>query len=389
MGRMNDASFRATHQSDSLLIVKPDYAATHPHEAIAPPGTLYIPSLDGIRAVSFFLVFFSHAGFGDVVPGGFGVGIFFLLSGFLITTLLRVEFDRCRRISLGSFYLRRVLRILPPLYVTMIFATFLTILGGGVRAIPFAGTVAQTFQVSNFYQIWAPSPKIMAGTGVLWSLSVEEHFYLIFPLLYIWMCSRIPNRTQAVILLAGCAIALAWRCILRLHFHVDAIRTNFGTDTRFDSILFGCLFAVIANPVLRDPLYEWLQQRIRWFLPTCVVMLLSTFLYRSESFRETFRYTLQGISLIPLFIAAIRYQKSWPVLLLNLPFVRFLGVLSYTLYLSHAVFLAGFDHLLPSQTTLSTILALLSAFCFATLVHYLVERPCTRLRRRLSKSLKA
>src|SRR6185437_16099343 len=99
--------------------------SARPREAVAPPESLYIPSLDGIRALSFFLVFFSHAGLGDLVPGGFGVSVFFLLSGFLITTLLRLEFARNKRISLSHFYLRRVLRILPPLYVTLALAIIL------------------------------------------------------------------------------------------------------------------------------------------------------------------------------------------------------------------------------------------------------------------------
>src|SRR5882762_1194530 len=112
-------------------------AGVRPHETIAAPHSLYIPSLDGIRAISFFLVFFSHAGLGDLVPGGFGVSVFFLLSGFLITTLLRLEFARYQRISLRSFYLRRVLRILPPLYVVLALAMVLSQIGKDHSAIPF------------------------------------------------------------------------------------------------------------------------------------------------------------------------------------------------------------------------------------------------------------
>src|SRR5713101_6087815 len=105
--------------NQAVVLEEKDGPSARPRESIAPPVSLYIPSLDGIRAISFFLVFFSHAGLGGIVPGGFGVSVFFLLSGFLITTLLRAEFARYQRISLGSFYLRRVLRILPPLYITL------------------------------------------------------------------------------------------------------------------------------------------------------------------------------------------------------------------------------------------------------------------------------
>jgi peptidoglycan/LPS O-acetylase OafA/YrhL len=389
MARMNDFPFGAKDKSAKELTVNSSLASVRQHETIAPSGNLYIPSLDGIRAVSFFLVFFSHAGFGDIVPGGFGVSIFFLLSGFLITTLLRMEFARHRRISLGNFYLRRVVRILPPLYMTLALAIVLTLISKGRSAIPLPGTLAQILQVANYYQIWASDPRIMPGSGVLWSLAVEEHFYLVFPLLYIWMCSRFQVRLQTVLLLALCAAALLWRCILHFHFHADVVRTNYSTDTRFDSILLGCVFAILANPILHDPLHEWLLRRMKWLLPLCVVVLLGTFVYRSESFRETLRYTLQGLALIPLFIAAIHYQKSWPVLLLNLPAVRFLGVLSYSLYLCHAIFIEGVRSMWPYSPVLSSVISLACALGFATVVHYFIERPCTRLRKRLSKLLKA
>jgi peptidoglycan/LPS O-acetylase OafA/YrhL len=363
--------------------------SVRPRESIAPPDSLYIPSLDGIRAISFFLVFFSHAGLGGLVPGGFGVSIFFLLSGFLITTLLRMEFARYQRISLSSFYLRRVLRILPPLYVVLALAMALCQIGQGHLAIPFAGTLSQALQVANYYEIYASPAIIMPGTGVFWSLAVEEHFYLIFPLLYVWMSGRFSVYRQAYILLALCAGALAWRCILHFYFHAAFVHTYYGTDTRFDSILFGCVFAIIANPLLHDPLHAWFLRRMTWLLPLCLAVLLGTFLYRDDSFRETFRYTLQGLALIPLFIAAIHYQKSWPVVLLNLPFVRFLGVLSYALYLCHFIFLENIERVWTTNPVLSGAMSLACALCFATVVHYWIERPCTRIRKRLSRVLKA
>lgn len=361
-------------------------AAERPHETIAAPHSLYIPSLDGIRALSFFLVFFAHAGLGEkLIPGGFGVTIFFLLSGFLITTLLRLEFARYQRISLSGFYLRRVLRILPPLYATMLLAAALHI---GLRnaPIPLAGTVSQVLQVSNYYLIYSDHGSIMAGTGVFWSLAVEEHFYLLFPLLYAWIATRFSARGQAVILLTLCGAALAWRWVLHYHYHADFGRTFFATDTRFDSILLGCVFAIIANPVTRDPLFDRSVRGMKWILPLSVGVLLGTFLVRDAGFREVFRYTLQGLALIPLFIAAIHYQKSWPVLLLNLPVVRFLGVLSYTLYLCHFIFMENIDSVWTGNLVLAHTAALACTLGFASLIHYWIERPCARVRKRLSRA---
>src|ERR1700733_15024280 len=79
-----------------------------------------IPSLDGLRAVSFFIVFVAHAGLGSYVPGGFGVTMFFFLSGFLITTLMRLEYERLQAVNLRHFWVRRLLRIWPPFYLVLL-----------------------------------------------------------------------------------------------------------------------------------------------------------------------------------------------------------------------------------------------------------------------------
>ena len=88
------------------------------------PGT--IPSLDGIRAIAVSLVFFAHSGLEHLIPGGLGVTVFFVLSGFLITTLMRIEYDKLERIDFRGFYLRRVLRLAPPLLVVVAAALVLS-----------------------------------------------------------------------------------------------------------------------------------------------------------------------------------------------------------------------------------------------------------------------
>lgn len=309
-------------------------------ESIVPKGGLYIPSLDGIRAVSFLLVFFSHAGLGKVlVPGGFGVTVFFMLSGFLITTLLRLEYLRFKRISLKDFYLRRALRILPPLYATLALSIFLVTFGKVATGVPAAATLSQALQYANYYEIYAENWVSMPGTGVFWSLAVEEHFYLLFPLIYLWMSRSLSTKGQVLVLSMLCALALAWRCMLFFYFHSSFDRVYLATDTRFDSILLGCVLAIAASPVLRDPLHAQLTKHLPWLVPVSIAVLITTFIYRGEEFRSTFRYTLQGVALMPLFIAAIHCQGSLVVRVLNVAWVRFLGVLSYSLYLCHSIIL--------------------------------------------------
>jgi peptidoglycan/LPS O-acetylase OafA/YrhL len=361
-------------------------ATTPSGDSIVPKGGMYIPSLDGIRAISFFLVFFAHAGLGKVlVPGGFGVTIFFLLSGFLITTLLRLEYARFKRISLKDFYLRRVLRILPPLYVTLALSVLIVVAGHVATGIPFWGTLSQALQYANYFEIYSKPPVAMPGTGVFWSLAVEEHFYLLFPIFYIWMCGRFTRTRQAWVLLALCAAALVWRCVLFFHFHSSFDRIYLATDTRFDSILLGCVLAIAASPVLHDPLHEVLVSQMRWLVPLSLAVLIATFLYRSEGFRNTFRYTIQGAALMPLLIAAIHFQGSWVVKILNLAWVRFLGVLSYSLYLCHSIILEAIIRAWAAGPVFTASAGIIGALIFATLVHYFVERPCATARKRLSR----
>jgi peptidoglycan/LPS O-acetylase OafA/YrhL len=97
---------------------------------------------------------------------------------------------------------------------------------------------------------------------------------------------------------------------------------------------------------------------------------------------------LQGLALIPLFIGAINYQNALPVRFLNLAVMRFLGVLSYSLYLCHAIIAASVEGIWPTNPVLSGAVSLAGALGFATLVHYGIERPCAKIRRRLSAALR-
>ncbi len=346
---------------------------------------LDIPSLDGLRAVSFFMVFLSHAELTQIIPGGFGVTVFFFLSGYLITTLFRVELDKTRTISLRQYYLRRALRIFPPLYIVLILAvvlTFARVLPGDLTV---GAVLSQFLQVSNYYNIRFGSYNQPAGTAVFWSLAVEEHFYLIFPVAFILLCRHVKtSRSRGLVLLGVCALLLFWRCILVFHFHVDEFRTFFGTDTRIDSILFGCILALWGNPMFDPPTASDAGRKYVW-LPLGLGLLAFTFLIRDGRFRETFRYTLQGVALIPLFIAAIRYPAWWPFRLLNLRPVRFVGLISYTLYLVHYTVIEGLRYRLPGWPLfVRGVLALAVALVIATAMYYAVERPCARLRRRLT-----
>ncbi len=349
-------------------------------------GGFYIPSLDGLRAVSFSIVFFAHAGLENWVPGGFGVTVFFFLSGYLITTLMRMEFEKTGSVSLKKFYLRRVLRIMPPFYLVLSLATGLTALGvlGGVlygRAV-----LAQFLHYANFWIVGHGYTGQALGTGVYWSLAVEEHFYFLFPWIYLLMRRlRFSHRQQAIALWCLCAAILAWRCVLVFQLHSATDRTYLASDTRFDSILFGCALAVWGNPILdghpkgSPGLWKYV------LFPLGIALLLVSFIWRDEGFRETFRYSIQGLGLYPVFITAICHPEFLPFRFLNLRPVAFMGVLSYSLYLVHHVVLFGVRFQLPHLHPVAQgVLGFGLALAIAWGIYLVVEKPAARLRKRLS-----
>jgi peptidoglycan/LPS O-acetylase OafA/YrhL len=146
-----------------------------------PAKTFSIPSLDGIRALSFLIVFVAHDNF-KPVPGLFGVAVFFFLSGYLITTLMRIEIENTGTISIEGFYLRRAFRILPPFYIVLLLIILVVKAGVLPGYYDSADLTASVLYVTNFWNIYA-HPIQMPGFNIFWSLAVEEHFYLVFPFL--------------------------------------------------------------------------------------------------------------------------------------------------------------------------------------------------------------
>jgi len=348
----------------------------------------HIPSLDGLRAASFFLVFASHAGFDYFVPGAFGVTIFFFLSGFLITTLMFVEVEKTGHVSLKNFYVRRVLRILPPFYIVLLGATALTAAGFLAGDLQPMAVASQILHFSNYWIAKHGPYGVAPGTGVYWSLAVEEHFYLLFPTFFLALRRmHLTGRQTAFAFWGVCALTLVWRCVLVFWLHADGERLSLCSDTRIDSIAFGCALAVWNNPVLarKDTPFESVFWR-RVSLPAGIALLLVTFVVRGPVFRETLRYTLQGIALTPIFVAAVRHPQWYVFRPLNWRPMRFIGAISYTLYLVHHTVIKAVTQHSHLAGIPFALVALLLSIAIAWSMYVLVETPCARLRKRLSVS---
>ncbi len=345
-------------------------------------ASFHIPSLDGIRAIAVLVVFLSHSTeilfkhAGNPFPGFFAVTVFFFLSGYLITTLLRREFDATDRISFKQFYLRRTGRIMPAFYLVLA-AIALTKWAGilpGENVT--AHLVCQALFITNYYPIFfGPSG---GGSGVFWSLSVEEHYYLIFPLIFYFLSKwRFRYASQAVILSGICVLFLIWRCVLVYHFGEGVERVSQATDTRADSIFFGSILALAGNPMM-DP---WKGSDKLWkfvLFPIAMLTIGFTLVYRDPVFRETFRYTVQGVAIFIMFTAAIRYPDWLPFKVLNTKLLGWIGAISYPLYLVHYPILQFFKEIdgLPKWAVVTLGFGTSVAVSWA--IFRFVEKPASR-----------
>lgn len=344
----------------------------------------HIPSLDGFRAVAALIVFASHAGLGHIVPGGLGVTVFFFLSGYLITTLLRREYEQSGRIHFRNFYLRRMYRIFPPMYLILAGLLLLSLTGVIERSPTVGGVASQFLQMTNYYVIDYPDTNIIPFTGIYWSLAVEEHFYLLFPLLFVFTLNRWDNRVAAGVFLFLCVLELAWRCILVYQLEASNERVYFGTDTRLDGLLFGCIMGVWMNPMLdrHQALFRSLAAEL-CMLAGALALLVLTLVYRDAAFRDTFRYSLQGVALFPIFWLAIRHPH-WPIFRwLSWKPVVWLGLVSYVFYLSHVFWLHVAERASGDDKLMIAVLGFMMTAVFSALMYRFVEQPFAALRRKL------
>ncbi len=337
----------------------------------------YLPQLDGLRAVAVLIVFVAHAGYNQSVPGGFGVTIFFFLSGYLITTLLRIEHKATGSISLRGFYLRRCLRIMPPMYLTLAFSGLLYASGWlDWPPVDFAAVLGQLTYLTNY-------PDLLGTEQVLpvplWSLAIEEHFYLVFPLAFLFWLGRLEPKHAAIACLVICFGVLALR-VFNV-WRLEDYSLNYSwTHTRLDALLFGCCLGVWNNPVLSED-HAW-RPRLG-HIAIAGAVILGSLAIRNEAFRQTLRYTLQSAALFVVFSAVIQ-NRGVVAKLLSSKVMRQIGLYSYTFYLVHYTFIVLIQHLQPG---ISRPLLIASAFpptlAYCWVMYGLVERPCARLRRRL------
>jgi len=346
---------------------------------VASPGNK-IPALDGLRGISISLVLLAHlSGTRDITTGArfpdldslgnLGVRIFFVISGYLITLLLLQERATTGRISLPRFYLRRGLRIFPAAYLYMAilfsFAAF-----GLVRLAPADRLHALTYTV-NYHHLrsWYVSH--------LWSLSVEEQFYLLWPaLLLLFGARRGLWLAFALVVAAPCIRMGIW-----IYWPARRIEIGEAFSTIGDAIATGCLLAGARDRLGRSERYLRLLRSPGFVLVPFVVLTANAFQhYPAIDFLAG--QTLMNLAIALTIDRCVRVSDDWVRRLLESRWLAGMGVLSYSLYLWQEPFLNRFS--LADVTYFP--FSLLLVFACATASHYLVERPLLRWRARLRRA---
>lgn len=354
--------------------------ATRNRHAPDPALARGIPSLDGFRALAVAFVIWGHGAAAlpqtelvmrlrELLPGGyFGVQVFFVLSGYLITTLLLREREREGRIRLGSFYRRRAYRILPALWVFLVIVSVLA-LTGVVDDLDVEDVLSPALFLRDYWPIdgsW--------WTGHTWSLSVEEHFYVLWPLAVILMPSRVATR----VLVGGILLSPAIRIATYLLPFTPPGAVMYMFHTRADALMVGCLLAYsIGSPRFERHVAQLFDRRLHWlavaWLPlswAMAGMLEGVWLY-------TVGYLGDAVAVAVIMLWMMRRPDSPFGRVLNARPMVHLGAISYSLYLYQQLFVNRHNDTWSGGLTLVSILALLAA---AEASYWLVERPFLRLR---------
>ncbi len=323
---------------------------------IAAPND-HLPGINGLRALAALSVFAAHAQSWLFRGGWFGVDIFFVISGFVITRSLVREHEATGTIHLAGFYMRRAVRLMPAL-IAMVLAVWLW------RPTAFVGqweVLPALLYYANWTRAFTDFPRLLAHT---WTLAVEEQFYLTWPLLLLALLSLRLNPLRAVLVLA-LASAL-WRAWLFTQGHGENELFN-RFDTHCDALFIGTALALCST--------EQLRQLARLFSLAAIFLIVCL---RFSEWDQRWMYhggfTLIALASAIVIARVVTMPASMPVRMLEWPPLRSLGIISYGFYLWHFPIINALPAM-PLRTPTGFVLTLAAAM----LSWYLIERPAKRL----------
>lgn len=335
-----------------------------------------LPSLDGLRTISIFLVIVSHASFyfgytGIFNIGDLGVRIFFVISGFLITGLLVREVDETNKINLLRFYFRRTLRIFPPYYFFLAVFACLAIFGK-IKIALAAFLPVFTYTSDYFFPgDW--------NFDHAWSLSVEEQFYLIYPGL-LFLCGRRKSEILLVLTLLICPIV---RFIDHgLFGQLHPIWLTKGFDANLDTLAIGCLLAMRRTWLHEKQWYrQILASKLMYLAPLAIFLINTEIDY--ENLDLGILFSINNVLIVLMIDWAVTHFDNAAGRVLNsAPFVT-IGVMSYSIYLWQQPFLNPE----PSSKYFAFPYNLLGFAVFVGISYFVVEKMSMRFRKRYEEGL--
>jgi peptidoglycan/LPS O-acetylase OafA/YrhL len=343
----------------------------------------YVPELDGLRASAVFAVIASHT-VRTIVPGGgsIGVDLFFVLSGFLITRILVSEFESTGTINFLNFYARRCLRLMPALWLFLfVFVSGAIIVGGSGERDRLLAALSAGLYFMNWTKALNLGPAGMLGHT--WSLAVEEQFYIVWPLLLLLILKNVQRSSRWIPMLLGLLASAAWRDFL-VYSGAGIDRVYSGFDTRAETLLFGCLLAVLPIDRLG------LRVRHYWYMPLLFLFLCLFILPNQDPSKSSWQYILSdsvGISLIALCAAwvimlILEYRKVLTIPVVSWGPVVYLGRISYGIYLWHYPINLLLRPYVPGP--LNFILTGTASVLIAAASFHLIEAPALRLKARFN-----
>jgi len=349
----------------------------------------YIPELDGLRGAAILGVMIFHSGASFFKGGFIGVDIFFVLSGFLITTLLIQEFDASGSVSLKNFYMRRVLRLGPALVAFLIVFCLVSfaVLSQENAQRNYVDAIISLAYLTNWARAFSIHPPDFLGHT--WSLSIEEQFYIVWPIILLTML-RVSKKRHHVVVVAVAIALLSW--IFRVYLSMNAAppeRLYNGLDTRADTLMVGCTLGILlSSGLVSEKAKKILQKLLVVIAPFSVAFLLAFSMFSDSS--DPQRYYYWGFIVVALLTAALildvlMNSQSIVKKFLAMRWLVWVGSISYGLYLWHYPIYRTMSALGFHDLDIITIGSLVT-FIVAALSYYLMERPLLKLKKRFARA---
>lgn len=346
-----------------------------------------ISSLDGLRGFSVILVMIFHT-FLPYTQGGFiGVDIFFVLSGFLITTLFLKEYESRKTLNLKNFYIRRILRLTPALVLFLstfyIYSQFF--MDAADKDSAASAALSALFYFANLAKAydWIK----LGALGHTWSLSIEEQFYFIWPAVFLFFCFSLKSKKNIAIAISIIIVSLWLNRILLTYSDASIGRLYNGSDTHSDGLFMGCLAALLIN-IYRKKFISFTELLRKYKISIPLISLLF-FIVATPTMgidiRSIYVWFLPLLNIVVAVLICFLYCKgnTYKTPLLSNKYLVWLGGISYGVYLWHWFVyrvLMGFG----MDGVYVGLFGSVIAIAIASLSFYMIEKPILKVKKKFS-----